>query len=220
MCFSRTMSAKGFRTSIIIVLAACTSRGLTQAQQPALPTASPQSPPRSAPSGTAIAVIDMREVFEKYDAFKAQIEAINQEIKTHDAQLQEEQKRLIQQRDGLKQLTDGSAEHRKLEASLLQQLSQAKIRNEMKRKDVMQKEAAVYYGAYQQILTTVRMFASARGIGLVVRHDTRPMDPLDRNSVLSGVNRAVVHHANLDITDVIVAMLNQQATRPATPLQR
>jgi hypothetical protein len=42
-----------------------------------------------------------------------------------------------------------------------------------------------------------------------MRYSGEPIDPEDRASILQGVNRALVYHRNLDITDEIIDRVNR-----------
>jgi hypothetical protein len=96
----------------------------------------------------------------------------------------------------------------------------------MKKKEFMEKEAKVYYSAYMDAIQQVSDFASRHNIGLVLRFNGEEIDPKERNSVLQGVNRAVVYQRNLNITEAIVQELNRGAAprnagaRPAIPQRR
>ena len=46
------------------------------------------------------------------------------------------------------------------------------------------------------------------GIRVVLRLNSDPIEPDDRNSVLQGVNNSIVFQDNLDITDEIIRRVN------------
>ena len=59
------------------------------------------------------------------------------------------------------------------------------------------------------------------GISLVLRYNGEEIRPDDRNSVLAGVNRAIVYQNNLDITKEISDRVNRLARQqPVTPQRR
>ena len=45
-------------------------------------------------------------------------------------------------------------------------------------------------------------------ISMVLRFDSSPIDRENRGDVIKGVNRAVVYHNNLDLTDHVIQALN------------
>jgi hypothetical protein len=46
-----------------------------------------------------------------------------------------------------------------------------------------------------------------------MRFNSEPMDATKRESVLQGINRAVVYQRNLNITNQIIEILNRQTPR-------
>jgi ribosomal protein L12E/L44/L45/RPP1/RPP2 len=78
----------------------------------------------------------------------------------------------------------------------------------LKQKNVAEQEAKVYYNTYNQIYKQVEIFADSYGIGLVLRHNNVQMDPQKRDTVLQGVNRAIVFQRNLDITEEVIKRVN------------
>ena len=72
------------------------------------------------------------------------------------------------------------------------------------KKDLLQREALQYYTSYNEILAAIDRIAQRHGIALVLRFDSRAMDPEDPQSVMQGMNRAVVLQRNLDITNMVI----------------
>jgi hypothetical protein len=74
----------------------------------------------------------------------------------------------------------------------------------------------------------VANFARQNNISLVLRFSSEPIEPDDRNSVLQGINRAVVYQNQLNITGHVLKEINstpaggvpgRQAFGPTTPVQ-
>ena len=80
---------------------------------------------------------------------------------------------------------------------------------QLKRKEFMEAEARAYFNAYTQIVDEVTAFAERYRIGLVLRFNSEQIDPSDPQTVLQGVNRAVVYQDRLNITPQILEQLNR-----------
>ena len=80
----------------------------------------------------------------------------------------------------------------------------------LKKKEVMEREAMVYYKAYTEIENHVRAIGQQRNIGLVLRYNGNKIDQNDRNSVLQGVNRSIVYQNQLDITQLVLNSINSR----------
>jgi Skp family chaperone for outer membrane proteins len=167
--------------------------------------AAPAARPASAPP---VVVIDISEVFKQHSSFNQQLNALKEEIKTLDAYYQAEQKKIVGQRDKLSSFNAGSPEYKKLEEDIARMASDLQVEMALKQKNVAEQEAKVYFNTYNQIYKQVEIFADSYGIGLVLRHNNVQMDPQKRDTVLQGVNRAIVFQRNLDITEEIIKRVN------------
>ncbi len=185
--------------------------------QPARPAARPAPPPAvAAPAaGTAIAVIDLNQVFEQHVRFKATMEQIKNDIKNYEAAVIERRKQGTALSEKLREYQPGSPDYKKLEEELAKLSAELQVDMAIKKKDFMDREARAYYQAYQEVLEHVTAFAHKHGIGLVLRFNDEPIDPQERASVLQGVNRSVVYQRDLNITGAIVQELNRGAVAPA-----
>ena len=181
------------------------ARPATAAPSAGVPAAAAAARPASTPP---VVVIDISEVFKQHSSFNQQLNALKDEIKTLDAYYQAEQKKIVGQRDKLSSFNAGSPEYKKLEEDIARMASDLQVEMALKQKNVAEQEAKVYFNTYNQIYKQVEIFADSYGIGLVLRHNNVQMDPQKRDTVLQGVNRAIVFQRNLDITEEIIKRVN------------
>jgi Skp family chaperone for outer membrane proteins len=186
--------------------------GWTMAQQPGGPpsTGRPPSSPVAAPGpvGTSVVVIDIAYIFKNHVRFNAAINDMKRDIQQYEAAAQEEAKKINAKAERLTQFNAGTADFKKLEEEVARDKSELQIKAGLKRKEFMEQEAKLYYQTYREIEQMVTVFAQRNRINLVLRYTPDEMKPDDRNSVLQGVNRAVVFQQNLDITELILQQLN------------
>ena len=97
-----------------------------------------------------------------------------------------------------------SPDYCQLESDLARQAADLQVQARQVKKDLLQREALQYYASYNEILKTIERIAQQHGIGLVLRFDSRNMDPQDPQSVMQGMNPAVVLQRNLDITNMVI----------------
>src|SRR5262249_46144425 len=126
-----------------------------------------------------------------------------------------EQTKFNTEKEKLPTFNPSSPEYKAKEEALARTQSELQIKMGLKRKEFLEKEAQVYYETYREIEREVADFAYKQGIHLVLRFNRDEMKPDDRNSVLAGVNRAVIFQQNRDITELILQKLNVAA--PAAP---
>jgi Skp family chaperone for outer membrane proteins len=151
-----------------------------------------------------IAFVDIAEVFKKFRDFNAEMNRIKVEIGEFEREVRASQ-------SDIKRLADeGSSEGSGKSAEELEKLSAdlaAKIG--AKRQEFLADESRVYFDAYERVAKVVERLAAERDIGVVFRQSREPMKRDDRESVLKGVNRAVIHSTVPDLTDDVLADLNQ-----------
>jgi Skp family chaperone for outer membrane proteins len=183
------------------------------AARPAAPAAA-QPPNYTPPSGTNVAVIDVAFVFKNHDRFNAKMADIKKDIDQFEAYVRGEQQKLKAKAEELQQYKPGENDFRAKEAELARVNSELQILVGQKRREFLEKEAAVYFDIYEEIEGSVANFAQRARIGLVLRFSRDEMKKEDRASVLQGVNRAVVFHQGLEITIPILEDLNRRPFNP------
>lgn len=174
----------------------------------ALLTCLPLSAARAQRAGTNVAVIDINKVFQENVRFKKAMSAIEQEVKQFDEYLQGKRKQFEAETEKLRDINKDAPEYRAKEAAIAKMQADLQVEMALKKKDVMEREAKVYYSAYVDVQNLVAKFANRYSIGLVLRYNSAEIDAKNRVSVLQGVNRAVVYHDRLDITQQIIDALN------------
>jgi Skp family chaperone for outer membrane proteins len=188
----------------LVATAICFSASALQSQQPGAPR----------PAGTSVAVIDINYIFKNHERFKRAMDDIKKEIEAYETHLRDERTKITQKAEQLKNLAASSPQYKQLEEEIASLHTQLQLETGRKRTEVLDKEARLYFHAYQEVEENVKMFANRYGIGLVLRYSGEAIDPSKRDSVLAGVNRAVVFQQNLDITNDILGVLNR-GTPPA-----
>ncbi len=192
--------------SVISVVTLFAPDGVAVGQTPAAP---------SAPVGTRVAVIDISYIFKNHPGFKQSMEQMKKEVQAFEATLQEKGKQVQGLEQQIGQYKPTSPEYKNIEAQMFQMTAGIQTQATLKKKDFLEKEAAIYYQTYQEIVHAVAAICERHGFGLVVRFNSEPIDPAVRPSVLEGVNRAVVYQKNLNITFAVLERLKEQvAARP------
>ena len=66
-----------------------------------------------------------------------------------------------------------------------------------------------------QTQTTVADIANQYNITLIIRFDSKPIDPENRADVIKGVNRNIVYQKNLDLTNMVIDKMGSVSTANA-----
>lgn len=179
-------------------------------------TARPTAP-AAVPNGTNVAVIDIGFIFKNHNAFNARLKEINSRGEELEAWVKQQQRDLTNMRQKLQTYTAGSPEYAKTEEEITKLIAANDLTLRRQKTDLLNDEAQLYYNTYTQIEQVINAFAQRARIGLVLKYNSEPVKPDDRNSVLQYINRPVVYHHRLDITKEILAELN--VTAPAASAQ-
>jgi len=188
---------------VLGLVATWTGPGIAQAQQTG--------------GGVIVAVLDLAKVFEQNSRLQADIKTIKDEYKAFQQQVINDRKSLGQKVKQLEQLKTTSPEYRRLEADLAQQDSAMQVRVRLKQKEFQQREAQAHYRAYKEVLGAIEAVCKRHAISLVLRYDSKEIDPANGNSIMRGITRSVVYQSRLDITDLVVKELFATAQRPVAP---
>ena len=105
------------------------------------------------------------------------------------------------------------------EADIEQQHAKLRTTARQTEAELLSREARVYYETYQEMQTVVEGMAKEYGLSLVLRFDSESIDPNNREEVITGVNRAVVFHRQLDLTGLVSKALNARTAAAPTTLK-
>ncbi len=170
-----------------------------------------------------VAVIDISEVFSNHQRFKAMMDEIKKDIEAFDLELRGKRKEINDLLTELQEYKAGSTAYEQMEKKVAGMQADLQVAMQLKRKSILSREAKVYHQAYGEVMAQVSSFAQRHNIDLVLRFDSKPIDATKRDSVLKGVNRAVVYQRSMDITKLILDNLNRGlppqniGTRPVLP---
>jgi Skp family chaperone for outer membrane proteins len=205
--------------SAAVVLAAVASCGLTAsrviAQGNPVRSAAAPAPAPAAGGGPGIVVIDINYIYENHERFKADMEAFKNQVQGADNKLKGDYTEIQKMGEQLKGYNAGSPDYKRIEEEATKLTVQFNVKKASQAKELMEREAALYYGLYREIQQELQYFAKQNNIRLILRFNREPVDQNDRKSVLNEINKAVVLHDRLDITEVILAELNRRGRAPA-----
>jgi len=134
--------------------------------------------------------------------------------------------------DSLEQYRAGTPDYKRLEEDITRRQADLATRVQLQKKDFLLREARVHYTVYQEILQEVDYFAASRGISMVLRFNSEPVDVERPDDVLRHINKPIVWvPQGCNITPYVLERLNraqlnpapagqQHTLRPGVPVQR
>jgi Skp family chaperone for outer membrane proteins len=159
---------------------------------------------------TTMGVIDVAAAFKGCKKFSAMMATIKEEIDVFDKHVEESTQEIKDLDDKIAKAPPGSDEEKELRLRLEFETKALQDRVALKKAEFLQTEAETYYEIYEEMQIAVRAVARRRKIDIVLRYNAEPIKREDRNSVLQGINRAVIIFPETnDITGAVVALLNQ-----------
>lgn len=156
-------------------------------------------------SDTSVALVDVAKVFKHCDEFNIKMEDIKRRIIDFEKHVREESLRI-----GPFLPKNEIVPPAEIERQAIDRRADIAAEIAAKRAEFLRQEAEVYHEIYGKIESVVGELAHEKGIDLVLRFNSEKLNPQDRQSVLQGVNRAVIFSATPDLTSEVLAKLNQK----------
>ena len=176
--------------------------------------------PAHAQRGTSVTLIDINHIFKTHQPFVQGREELKGEMSKFEDKARQTQQDLAKMAEQLKDLNPGSPEYKSLEETMARNHSDLQVEAQLLRKELVEREAKLYFNHYKVIEYEIAAFAQKNGIDLVLKFNREEIDPDKPDKVLQGVNRAVVYQHKLDITDLILESLARRAPPAANIGQR
>jgi len=170
--------------------------------------------PKPAP---AVAFIDVGFIFKRHKRFNAVMQVLQTKMQAcaQNTAAADAQVKILQAR--FEQTTD-KVEKDKLEEQLAKLTTETQLASKVAQRDLGEEEAKNYYDTYMQIQHATKKYCQAHGIRAVFRFSRDPMKPDDRNSVMQGLNKAVVYlDDGSDITDDILKAIEVEIEAKPAP---
>ena len=181
------------------------------------PVASAQSNPAGAnASKYGMAVVDVSWIFKNYTKFKGEMNQMKSDMKAAEANLKTDRDRIEQLEKQRNSLKPTSEEFKQLDEQLARQKADFNIKAGKIRRDLLEREAKVYYQTYLEVNNVVSYYARHNDIGLVLRFNGDKVDPSKREDVLRAINQPIMHQNSIDITPDVLTLLNQNGGGAAT----
>jgi len=197
-------------TIVAGLLIACTLAGTAQAQQqqPAGENAGIHA------SRYGIAVVDISYIFKNYKRFKGQMDQMKADVQAAEQALLGEREAIQKMVEQLKSLyKPGTPEYKKMDDQIAERKAEFTLKATKQRKEILEREAKIYYQAYLEVNDAVKYYALRNNIGLVLRFNGDPIDPNNRQHVLRAINKPVVFQNGIDITPDILKTLDRSQGR-------
>ena len=162
------------------------------------------APASVAQDGGIVAVLDVAKVFKVNKNFDTEMKNIKQEADGLKAQIQQQQEAIKSEAMQISQYEAGSPDRNKMEAAVEQKQAALRTSARQAEADLLNREAKVYFDTYTRMQSVVSELAAKHGISMVVRFDGADVDPTVRPDVIKAVNRTVVYHKDIDLTNMVI----------------
>ncbi len=182
----------------------------------AVQTTNGQDNPPAAAGPGVVAVLDVFRVFNENAEHSTAMEQIRQSAETVKTSVEGEMQQISSEAQQVMKLEAGSPERNQKEADLEQRQTALRTKARQQELDLLAREAGVYYQTWTRMQQVINAVAQHNNISLVLRFDSAAIDPENRGDVIKGVNRAVIYHDRLDMTDLVIQQMGP-TTAQATP---
>ncbi len=157
---------------------------------------------------TRVALVDLTKVYAEHEAFKSKIELMKREVEEAEKKLKVRKEEIEQAGAAAQKEPAGSIRRTEAEQRVLlhQQTLQADVN--LQKAKFMEQEARIYLDAYDSVLAIINAYADEQKFDLVLRFNDQPFDRNDLQQAAQHLNKEVIYHKGLDITDEIVRRVN------------
>lgn len=176
----------------------------------AWPTAADEPAGQPAPQAGRVALLDVAKVFSHHRVFQRLSDGLRREVEAAERELRARKAELQAQNDALAKLVTGSPEAKQLQSKIARESAELKVKVEEQKKEFFTEEAGIYLKIYQEVMKLVDTYSEKNGINLVMRFNGEPLDKNDPQAVQKELNKAVLYHKGIDITEAILAIVNDE----------
>jgi len=162
------------------------------------------APTAAAQGGGIVAVLDVAKVFKENKNFDTEMKQIKTQAESLKSQIQQQQEAIKAKAMQISQHPAGSTERNEMEAKVEQEQAALRTSARQAEAELLNREARVYYDTYTKMKSVVSDLAAKHSIALVVRFDGGSVDPASRPDVIKAVNRSVVYHRDIDLTNMVI----------------
>jgi len=167
-----------------------------------------------------VAAVDLSKILKEHKQFNALMEQMKGEVQKAEADLNKARESIANlEKEIVNKYKPGTPEFKKAEEDLFRRKNEFNYQATTVKRDLMEKETAIYYQVNKQVSTAVEGFAKQYGIVMVLRYNSdTAQDPNDRQNVARELSKAIIYiRPDLDITPYIVQALNQQTANLPMP---
>ena len=119
--------------------------------------------------GTAVAVLDVSRVFKEHTTFTKKMDSLKAEAKEFERSINQQQQEIVKRaKEVSEEYSSSSLEFKRAEAELAQRQSDLRVKLQLKRKEMLEREAKLYYETYQRMLQIVNGLADKHQLSLVL----------------------------------------------------
>lgn len=154
---------------------------------------------------TRVALVDLTKVFAEHEEFKKQVESMRVDVAEAEKQLKIRKEALEKAGAAVDMLPKGTVKRAAAEqkAALDRQTLQAAVN--LQKAQFMEQESQIYVDVYESVLAIIDAYTAEHKIDLVLRFNGDPIgEGQDPQSVMQHLNRQVIYHKGVDITDEII----------------
>ena len=156
--------------------------------------------------GMNVALLDVGYIFKNHPGFQQQMESMKAQVAQIEQSLKQQQTQIQTSAQQMSAYKPGSPKYKQIEEQTAKQLADLKVKTQLQRKEIMENEAKIYLATYKRVHAAIQAYAKKNRIDLVLRYDREAAsgDSADPRGTLKIINRPIVYHDALDISDAIL----------------
>lgn len=196
-------------SSPVVIAVLASLLGYSWAQAPGLRGADePAKPDAGAKPDFPVAVVDLSRVFNGYKQLAERKEEQQRQFLKADESMKARVEELKRLQEEAKAFKEGSADQKRAGEELQAKAREFEAYRREQQKALIEAQSKLVLWAYERIAEQVQQYADEHGIRLVLQINAIPTEGKNPQEIMTGVNRQVIYHNTLDITDEILNAVN------------
>jgi Skp family chaperone for outer membrane proteins len=155
-----------------------------------------------------VALVNLSKIYKQHERFADLSEKMRAEVTAAEQELKGQRAAYETQAKELERHKKGTAEYDRLSAELVKLAETLNAQVNRQKEAFLQQESAIYLEVFEQIEAAIQEYADKRGIKLVLRIGDDSRDRTKPAELLKELNKSVIYHQGIDITNGILEMMN------------
>jgi Skp family chaperone for outer membrane proteins len=174
----------------------------------AVPGKDPVKTKREPKATKSVAVLDVARIFEEEAALKRQVDALQRDLDKAESYVKSRRSEYADLNASLQHHHPSTGEYRAIKQKMEKLDADLAIHINLQKRQFVDRQGVMYGEAFERIQSKAKTLCDDRRINLALRLIDNPFDRSDPKAIFANLNKTVIYHDGIDITDDVIQALN------------